>query len=168
MENERAVFFREMQHNGASCIILGDFNIKLCVLDKNEDEIFRTDASRKILRDFMLEKNWCDLWRNENPITRTYSRQQTVKSSLRRSRIDLCLIKQKLIQSFHTARYNFTHLSDHAFLLVNLGKEKRGKGGGLWHLNAKLLENENYKKCISNVINTVSSQPTFKNAAVRE
>lgn len=114
----------------------------------------------------MLQQDWCDIWRNENPLTRAYSRLQTVKGSLGRSRIDLCLVKQQLIHSFHTARYSFTFLSDHAFLLVNLGESKRGKGGGLWHLNAKLLEKENYVKCISNLINTVSSQPVFRNAVV--
>lgn len=165
VESERSVFFKTMQHNGAtSDIIMGDFNVKLCLLDRNEKGTFKTDTSRTILKDFMLQKDWCDVWRGENPLIRAYSRMQNVKNVLCRSRIDLCLVKQQLIHIFHNAHYNFTFLSDHAFLSVNMGELRRRKGGGLWHLNAKLLENKNYIKCISNLINTVSLQPVFKNA----
>ncbi len=164
VEKDRVLFFMDMQQTEASCdIIMGDFNVKCGILDSGGVGPLKADASRTLLKNLMLNYEWCDVWRQANPASRTYSRIQNVEGSLKRSRVDLCLVRKNQMNNFHSARYDVNCLSDHAFLKVTVGILKRGKGGGLWHLNASLLENEHYIKQIRNLILTWSSQPAFIN-----
>ena len=122
VEGERSVFFKEMQHHGQSTdIIMGDFNVKLNALDSSVIGPLKTDTSRAILRDCMLKERWRDVWRQENPVMRTYSRVQQVEGKINRSRIDLCLVKEDQLVNMHSACYEINCISDHAFLTVTMG-----------------------------------------------
>ena len=57
--------------------------------------------------------------------------------------------------------HNLNFISDYVFLRVGMGIQRRGKGGGVWHFNAKLLLNEDYVKSISDLISSESSKGLF-------
>ncbi len=121
LEKDRVSFFTDLQRTGGSCdIIMGDFNVKMCTLDSGGIGPLKADASRAILKNLMLNNEWCDVWRQTNPAVRAYSRIQNVEGILKRSRIDLCLVKKNQMNNLHSARYDMNCLSDHAFLKVTL------------------------------------------------
>ena len=76
----------------------------------------KNDASRKVFLKTMEEKQLIDVWRNENPNRREYSRRQMVMGELKQSRIDLCIAHQTMVKFIKNMVYKFTSFSDHAIL----------------------------------------------------
>lgn len=66
-------------------------------------------------------------------------------NSLKQSGIDLCLVRQNIIQYIKNIAYKFTAFSDHAVLEFQVGNRMQHKGGGVWCLNASLLNDVNYR-----------------------
>ena len=132
IEGDRTGFFSTLKNIGKDCdIIMGDFNVKLSVLDVAENVVLKQDTSRAALQTFMHRYDFCDLWRVLHPTVREFSRIQLHQNSLRQSRIDLCLVKKSLLFLFGKMSHNLTFMSDHVFLRVGMGIQKRGKGGGV-------------------------------------
>ena len=162
-EHERTTFFRNIKNViKTSDIIMGDFNIKLNRLDISENCVFKSDASRSVLQQTMNECDLSDVWREKNPVERDFSRVQLVKGELKQSRIDLCLLKNKHIEMVRSVNHSLTPLSDHAGLFVGMGERGRGRGGGVWVMNGKLLNNTQYKAYITNVIKSETMKPVFE------
>lgn len=128
-----------------NCICVGDFNVLCSRMDAANDMSYKRDSSRNELIHLMNGENLVDFWRLENPDKREYSRRQVVLNSLKQSRIDLCLVKQDIVQYMKNIMYRFTAYSDHAIMEFQVGKIMQQKGGGLWCLNASLLNDANYR-----------------------
>ena len=78
VEGDRTVFFSNLINIGHDCdIIMGDFNVKLTVLDVAENVPLKNDTSRATLMHFMHQNDYCDLWRSIYPTAREFSRIQT-------------------------------------------------------------------------------------------
>ena len=140
---------------------MGDFNVKMSVLDVAENVCLKQDTSRAALQNFMYQNDFCDLWRYLHPTVREFSRIQIHQKTLRQSRIDLCLVKKSLLFLFSTMSHNLNFVSDHVFLRVGMGIQRRGRGGDVWHFNARLLLNKDYVQCISELISFESSKGYF-------
>ena len=64
-----------------NCIIVGDFNLKSTRLDLARGKEFKNDTSKVFLK-MMEERRLIDVWRNENPNKREYSRRQMVMGGI--------------------------------------------------------------------------------------
>jgi len=135
-----------------NCICVGDFNVWFSRMDAANNMSYKRDASRNDLILLMNGENMVDVWRLKNPDKREYSRRQVVLNVLKQSRIDLCLVKQDMVQYINNQAYKFTAYSNHAALEFQFGKTMQQKGGGLWGLNASLLNDKSYRVKIHDCI----------------
>lgn len=67
------------------CVVVGDFNVWCGKLDVSAAGVFRSDASRGVLRKLLKEKNMIDVWREGHPEGREFTRRQVVKNTLKQS-----------------------------------------------------------------------------------
>ena len=163
VEIDRRVFFEQLKPLcTGNCLIAGDYNVWCDRLDASSSAKFRHDSSRKMLLENMVENKLIDLWRAENPQKKEFSRRQVVLGKMRQSRIDLCLIKENIINYSRNAKYKFTTLSDHAIFSFSLDIGTGGRGGGLWCLNTSLLKEERYKEMIKECIQKKMSEQSME------
>lgn len=163
IEKDRVIFFQNMIHIVRDCdIIMGDFNVKMSRLDYRGLSAFKHDSSRTVLMKMMDNQDFCDLWRTLNPTKREFSRIQVVLNKVKQSRVDLCLVKKQEINMYNAMNHELNYLSDHAIVYVGIEGKRRGKGGGVWHLNANLLSKKEYVDCINKLIAFECSQPDFQ------
>lgn len=80
--------------------MVGDFNIWCTRLDASSSANFKTDGSRKILIEWMRNDDIVDVWKEENPYKREFSRRQMVMGNLNQRRIDLCLMKREMLKCY--------------------------------------------------------------------
>ncbi len=90
-------------------------------LDASSSANFKSDGSRKILTEWMRNEDFVDVWREENPHKREFSRRQMVMGSLKQSRIDLCLMKREMLKYVRNVKYKFVDVSDHAVMTIKVG-----------------------------------------------
>lgn len=163
IETERREFFKEMKPLcKGNCIVVGDFNVWCTRLDASSSVNFKSDGSRKSLMEWMRNDDLVDVWREENPYRREFSRRQMVMGSLKQSRIDLCLTKRELLKYVKNVKYKFIDVSDHAAMIIKVGVIREERGGGVWCLNANLLKEEAYKENIVKCINYEMQNPLYK------
>lgn len=157
VETERRDLFKWIEpYCIENSIIVGDFNVWCSRLDACATSTFRSDSSRSVLLKIMNDNHMVDVWRNENPNKKEYSRRQVVLNGLKQSRIDLCLAKQGIIEFIKNIKHKFTALSDHAALCFELHMGVEGRGGGVWCLNSCLLEEKEYKDKIAGFLKSES------------
>lgn len=83
IEVDRKEVFNEMKEIcKGRCIVVGDFNVWCTRLDASCSANFKSDGSRKILTEWMRNQDFVDVWREENPHKREFSRRQMVMGSL--------------------------------------------------------------------------------------
>ena len=84
VEGDRTVFFSTLMNIGNDCdIVIGDFNVKLTVLDVAENVPLKHDTSRATLLNFMHQNDYCDLWRSLYPTVREFSKIQKYQGTVR-------------------------------------------------------------------------------------
>lgn len=163
IESERRDMFNNLRTLcSENCILVGDFNVKCTRMDVSRCDSFRHDSSRNALWELMKNENLVDIWRAENLNGRVFSRRQVVLNELKQSRIDLCLVKEDVIQQVQKMSYNFTAYSDHAVMSFQIGFAVEMRGGGVWCLNASLLKEESYIKEIIECIEGEMSNVLLK------
>ncbi len=163
IEVDRKEVFNEMKKIcKGKCIVVGDFNVWCTRLDASSSANFKSDGSRKILTEWMRNEDFVDVWREENPHKREFSRRQMVMGSLKQSRIDLCLTKREMLKYVRNVKYKFVGVSDHAVMTIKVGVTREERGGGVWCLNANLLNEEPYKKSILKCIQYEMQNPLFE------
>lgn len=96
----------------------------------------------------MQNEDIVDVWREENPYKKDFSRRQLVIGVLKQSRIDLCLTKRGMLKYVKNVKYKFVGISDHAMMMVKVDVNK--EGGVMWC--ADLLKEEAYKENIKKII----------------
>lgn len=111
--------------------MVGDYNVWVDRLDASRGVHFRSDSSRKVLKEIMSERGMVDKWREEHPEARVFSRRQMVMGELKQSRIDLCLLKREVEHLVGGVEYQLTAFSDHDAQSFTLGLEQRVGRGGL-------------------------------------
>ena len=154
---EKAAFFVSLGLLcSGNCVLVGDFNVFCTKLDVYRVDKFRQDAARTSFLKMMRDNDLIDVWRLGNANKREFSRRLMVEGVLKQSRIDLCLAFQDIANKVHNIKYTFTGYSDHAAITFHLGDRQRGKGGGVWCLNASVMSETAYmekvKECVSEQI----------------
>ncbi|KAF3842499.1 hypothetical protein F7725_024450 [Dissostichus mawsoni] len=145
-QKERKVFFEGLDGKcGGNCMIVGDFNVWCGRLDATASARFGNDSSRGALKRIMEANGLIDVWRERNLDAREFSRRQVGGGKLTQSRIDLALSSEAVAKKIGRIEYRATALSDHMVLSLRMGLRMNGRGGGVWCLNAKLLNDEVYK-----------------------
>ncbi|KAF3859844.1 hypothetical protein F7725_000099 [Dissostichus mawsoni] len=151
-QKERKVFFEGLDGKcGGNCMIVGDFNVWCGRLDATASARFGNDSSRGALKRIMEANGLIDVWRERNLDAREFSRRQVGGGKLTQSRIDLALSSEAVAKKIGRIEYRATALSDHMVLSLRMGLRMNGRGGGVWCLNAKLLNDEVYKGKVESI-----------------
>jgi len=155
--SQRKQFFYDLRKLiTINCIIIGDFNVFLTKADISSNCIFPEDTSRSIVFDIISNNSFVDLWRLFHPGKRQFTRKQIVLGSLKQSRIDLCLMSSSLVSEVSSCLIRENAWSDHSFLMVEMGRGIRN--GGLWCLNAALLQDVIYRGKIGVLLETLTEE----------
>jgi len=154
-EKEKKEFFnilRSIVKDYKKVIMMGDFNTVFSKQDMAEGMVFRTDTGRKELKALMGENNMIDVWRERNEKKKEFSRRQIVGQFVCRTRIDYVLCTRNMEDFIEDIKYEDTSFSDHKFLFFKIDGNKVQRGPGIWVLNTKMLENEDYILKVKEII----------------
>lgn len=102
----------------------------------------------------------CDVWRASYPDGRDFSRRQVVNGVLKQSRIDLCFVTAPLCKFIMSPKYVVNPWSDHSTFLCAL-ETVTTQRGGMWCLNASLLEDALFVSAIRNMLNNAVCELPF-------
>ena len=125
-------------------IVGGDFNCPLNpILDKKGGSLTPRKSVVASIDCFQEELDLVDIWRVQNPITKSFTWSQ--KSPKIFGRLDYWLISNSL-QDFVSSSCILPALkTDHAAIVLDLtNKDNQNRGPGIWKMNCSLLEDENY------------------------
>ena len=88
----------------------------------------------------MDEFNLIDLWRNEHPTLRAYTRHQRNPPVL--SRLDYILVSSNLADNFKNSEILCGIKSDHSIVSCKISTNDHPKGNGYWKLNCHYLRHD--------------------------
>ena len=137
-------------------IIGGDFNAYLnpnldkCGIKKEGLSVY----AQKII-DFNVDFNLIDVWRMNNPDSKTYTWRGMTKNGLVQSRLDYWFISIHMIYDLHSVEIKPGIRSDHSLLKLQLEIAHSQKAGrGFWKFNSSLLKDKTYIEKVHDVINS--------------
>lgn len=153
---ERRLFFEKLNlvlGNNANCdyMVFGDFN---CVSNqKDKSNPLFHDSSVKSYNDLVKSNFLVDIWRDQHPDTIEFTWRRNVNGKLIQSRIDRVLVSRSFKHFVSNSKiFPFTW-SDHDLVYVRLDLSRVARGGGYWHFNKSLLNDEFFcfdiRHCIS-------------------
>ena len=154
-EKEKKEFFnvlRSIVKKYKEVIMMGDFNTVFSKQDMAEGMVFKTDKGRKELKALMSENNMIDVWRERNEKKKEFSRRQIVGQFVCETRIDFILCTRNVENFIEKIKYEETSFSDHKLLFFKMDWNKVQRGPGIWVLNTKMLENEDYVLKVKEII----------------
>ena len=154
-ENEKKEFFnvlRNIVKKYKEIIMMGDFNTVFSKQDMAEGMVFKSDTGRKELKALMAENNMIDVWRERNEKKKEFSRRQIVGNFVCKTRIDFILCTRNVENFIENIKYEDTVFSDHSFLFFKMDGNKVQRGPGIWVLNTKMLQNEDYVLKVKEII----------------
>lgn len=146
--SNRAEFFNVLSNNIPNedfKIVVGDFNNTLSSLDRCSKTVHCNDRAFNSLIKCLEKHALYDIWRARNPNELVFSRKQVVQHRLIQSRIDYFLVSKSLGPYVKNIWYSDTSLSDHCFVYMSVDMSQVERGPGVWILNNSLLQDENYK-----------------------
>lgn len=135
-------------------LIGGDFNLVLnAILDRKTFAVNRSHKrAHEMLSSIMKEFELCDIWRHFNPEVKRYTCHKSVNCA---SRIDFFLLTSTLVSRVERVDIIPSATSDHSILFLDISMEEEKRGRGLWRLNTRWLQNDDYKKLIQDSIDQV-------------
>ena len=165
-ESEQIAFIKSLQylmgkHEDISenCLIGGDFNIPIDIkLDKKggKNQVVKKQYTEKI-REFINDTEMIDIWRHKNKNKKQYTWRQATNKIY--CRLDYFLISQNNIDIAKSSKIMAPLLSDHSPVLVQIQfLEEPHRGPGHWKFNLKLLNDEEYKIKIKELIKTLQTK----------
>lgn len=143
-------FFQELNttltdYEEESIVIGGDFNCALTTKDRiSVRSHVNKDMTIKEIQQLMTNYSLCDIWREKNPQTQSFTwRDNAFKSQ---SRLDYFLVSSELGSLTKECDIAFTQFSDHSAVIFNVqsSEHQRRSGPGFWKFNSSLLEDETY------------------------
>lgn len=162
IDTQRKQYFQELSKwCTKNCFVAGDFNVALTATDVSSNNVFKGDVSGTAIYDLIHTHGLIDTWRVAHPYTRGFSRRQKVLSTVKQSRIDLCLASADVVRYISDIKYTFNIWSDHAHLIFNLDKARTPRSGGSWCFNTSLLQDRFYRNKISTFLARVSADIPF-------
>lgn len=104
-----------------------------------------------LLSDFDLG----DVWRIRNPMGELFSFHRGDQAS----HLDLLIISNHLIDKCAKVEILPSALSDHSFVMVELGASPSPRGPGLWRFDVTLLANADFTQQMTDLIQSILEQP---------
>lgn len=119
------------------------------------------ESTIKILEDIQEEFDIVDVWRIKNPDKARFTwRKPNHQIS---SRLDYWLLSRSLFDSVNETDIIPAIKSDHSPITMTIKTFKTEKGKGLWKLNNTFLEEEEYIKKVTTLINELKSDTNLDN-----
>ena len=135
------VFARLDNINQSHLLVAGDMNVALDHLDyKGTRPTHSNINSRNALNSLIDEFNLMDVWRNEHPNLRVYTRHQKNPPVL--SRLDYILASNDLADNISNTNIISGVKSDHSIVKCKLSTNEPPKGKGYWKLNCHYLHHD--------------------------
>ena len=161
-KNERIAFFRDLENWLKDCelytlIMGGDFNT---IMNKKLDKKGGLPAemeSSKCLKEYVCNTfDLIDIWRHRNPNKTFFTHKQS--NPLILTRIDFWLISKSIVKDVCASDILPAIKSDHRAITLSVSTKVNGRGKGLWRLNTSHLKDDNYKKGIIDIIDTLARE----------
>ena len=122
-----------------------------------------------MVKEFIEKEGLCDVWRLQNPEKRVYTwcRDGNHKGRISASHIDMILINQEIADCVTECEISSGHKTDHSLvsMAININEQKRGLG--VWKLNNKWLQDNEYKELIKDTIQYMLQETCALNACDR-
>ena len=155
--------FNKMEGDGNLTIIGGDFNlVQDCQIDSKFTRTHNNINSLEVIEKFKNRTETVDPWRELNPEGKSYT--YIGNGARNMSRIDFFLISQELMSRVENTKAVAGYRSDHSQIELSIQLQENVQGPGLWKLNTTLLEEEDYKKEIIEVIERANARYCHCNA----
>ena len=132
-------------------IFAGDFNLALNVNKDRLGSKINNNKSAATLQQGMELLKLTDIWRDRNPDKERYSWFRK-KPELIASRIDYLLVNQGLQGKVLNIDYSYGCRTDHSLVFMEFDTKGVDRGPGIWKLNNRLLQNEEYIHMMRNLI----------------
>jgi len=133
-------------------IVCGDFNFVFNLeLDKLGGRKTTNFKCRKVITEWMNEKNLVDIWRIKNPYTRKFTWTSNHKRPIK-CRLDSILISENIATNYKDCDIVPGYRSDHNCATLTLNTNEISRGRGLWKFNSSLLQENNFRDEIINTI----------------
>ena len=147
--NDRIMFFTDLGKKiklwqSQNVILTGDFN---CCLDNKLDRQGKytvSDKGTNELKNLMLEHNLSDVWRNRHPTTKQY----TFMRNHSKSRIDMILISNTIIQKINRCEIRHCPYSDHNLTYIKINLQKIDRGPSYWKMNSSVIKDNEFKSAL--------------------
>ena len=146
--NKKLQFYKD---RGDEIFLFGDFNVTLAAIDRSSARSSSFSCeSQGPLRQILSDLSLTDVWRDTNPDDETFTFFS--KSSKVATRIDRCYSGKDFSPCVVT-NYIDNYFSDHHYaLLTKYSTSKIERGKGIWCLNNSLLQHEEYREKIKQLI----------------
>ena len=154
---ERSRFFRQIEPYLADpkhTYLVGDWN---AILDPNLDRGGRGGSGRrcrnKCLRNFMAENDLVDRYRVDHPGRKHWTWTNFSSSSVtNRSYLDRMLVRRADLDFLSCPEFKYLGRSDHKLVMARLRLSDRPKMATYWKLNSSLLELEDFRKKLGELV----------------
>ena len=151
---QRIKFFKDLdtwigEHCKAphNIIIGGDFNC----CDKSDRQSKRSDKSSEALSKFTDLQDLTDIYSFCNPGKHEFTYIHPSDNS-KNSRIDYIFSSNSILEFFRLCKIIYAPVPDHKAVTTVLDTNNRRRGKGYWKLNNSVLNDENYKNLIKQII----------------
>ena len=125
-------------------IIAGDFNLTLNTDMDRYKSSSNNDRSARLLSQFMEDNEYCDVWRCLHPERKNFTWRKTSQAGTIASRIDMIIIQQSILSWVEECEIFAGCESDHSAVFITLNIPVNQCGPGVWRLNNKILEDEQF------------------------
>ncbi len=154
---EQISFFNSLlpliDQSDINTIIGGDFNICLNSIDKSGGRVEPVSAYATLIKNFMDENDYVDVWRLMNPDTKRFTWRESSRNGIIQSRLDYWLIPQHMLYNVNNADIISSIHSDHSVIELNLDiSDSNSRGRGFWKFNCQLLTDNEYVNKITQCI----------------
>lgn len=146
VQNLNEIFLSKVDIDNA--IIGGDWNVTLEHIDKKGGPQWRPSTYRNKLLLMMEDLNLSDVFRQRNPLKRSYTYES--KYFKVKSRIDFFLVSNSISNHVLAIESKISIAPDHKAVLLKLQITNRDRGPGLSKFNSSLIEDENYVNLVKN------------------
>ena len=145
-------------------LIGGDWN---CCLSPELDRSTGSDTTkaqtRKLLKQYMVDMNLVEVWRELNPDKREYSCHSSVGKS--RSRIDYFIVSRELLSKITDCWYDSIVISDHAAVSLTIHIDNLIHNPPNWRLSVMWLHNPDFVKFVGTKIDNYFELNTDQTSA---
>ena len=137
-------------------IMGGDYNF---VMNQDYDCINREPTHKKcktIVEKINEELDLVDIWRSMNPEKKIFTWQRYIKKregkQLVGSRLDYLFVNTGIVTNVEKAEIQYGYKTDHSMVSITIKLNNFIRGPGVWKLNNELLEIEEYRDYIHDII----------------